>query len=227
MTQRWLNCFVLSSSWNHSFSDGNSPFYFDSKGSEGQTIHEKATVYYDSESKWSASVESGYNWTTQKYEDIIYQSLINPISEARWTNRFRFNNDTHRFVDLIGDLALSYLGTNTWTLSYAKDLTTGQLTRGQSSLAMVLNPENSDENIWTVKLTHEYDPNQRNFLLRTWEVQKALHCRKLTVSWNEVRKEWKFFYEINAFPDQPFGVSNAQATGLKLEGFLGKALKLE
>ncbi len=231
MSQTWFGVFRNQADWMRSFSEGNSPFYMDTRGGEAHRLNEKASLYYDNPDRWALSLVTGFNWLSQKWDDIIYESLIQPHGDLRYTNRVKYSIENKQFVDWVAQLHLHWLQYNSWDFSYTRNLQTGELQRGQSEIGIRLTGFDDhweqDGEAVTLKLQHEYDSRSQTFMLRTWELEKGLHCRKLRFSWNELRKEWKFFYEINAFPDQPFGLSNSETQGLKLEGFLGQAVKLE
>jgi len=80
---------------------------------------------------------------------------------------------------------------------------------------------------WTIKLEGSYDFEDAEYDEANFSIEKMLHCRKITFSYDYVEEEIAFKYQILSFPDHAFGIKREKGQVSFGDGNLGGVLDEE
>ncbi|NQY73805.1 MAG: LPS-assembly protein LptD [Candidatus Margulisbacteria bacterium] len=218
----WFGFWNTDISYLNQNGDGNSPFFFDGRSVQTETIKEKITFYLVSPETYRWSHETGWDWTQQKRMDYQTELNIQPSSKYRFNLRsgVRFNDDVstkkEEFLNLIANIGIRPSNRFSVTLEGAYDLNIGKLQNMYNQLKWRVG--DSWESRWDIESTFVYDVNIDGIRLDKLELIKDLHRRKLTLTYNFRREEYTFLYTLNAFPKDQFGLSTNENESIKLKG---------
>ncbi len=199
--------------YDRSLGEGNSPFYFDSKGYYYNTL--KDTITLSKGSEHSFSVEGGYNYATNKYFDLLLRYSSRPASGISFDSASGFDVENGRWRDLSTVVGLAAAWGMKESISHTMDLNNGR-TKYASNL-LELEAGDRWENRFSLRLGHTFDPVTGSFIMQDAELVKDLHCWEAKYSWSEFRREWRLTFTLKAYPDMPIGYSSGNG-GFFVEG---------
>ncbi|AGB42306.1 hypothetical protein Halha_2432 [Halobacteroides halobius DSM 5150] len=101
------------------------------------------------------------------------------------------------------------------------DLNTGQLKRWDNSLELKLGPSDWQ---WQISLNSSYDQLEQKFREANLTLEKMLHKRKLSLSYDHLQGEVWFQYQLLAFPNSGVKVGSNDNEGMLFGGELGRLL---
>lgn len=193
--------------------DGNSPFFFDKLGASYHDIKERLTFY--KEDKFSWWFESGRNWQTATWFDLMSSLLIAPDKAWRLTVDGGWDIENHKYRDLISRLTLapqSYFGCS---LAVTQDLNAGEIRQGSAYYDIYFLEK--EPNQLHLNFSQVYDTDKKEIRLQDVAIVKDLHCWEMKFNYSDYRKEYSFIFSVKAMPDEPFGFGSGR--GFYFEGF--------
>lgn len=173
---------------------GSTPFLFDrQRATEDLSVR---LSYNDS--KWQASLSSGYNFKTNKYGTLVLQARYRPTEDWNLNLYSYYNIQEKQLLRVVP------------MVEYKKnDVDLKLATRYRPTDQVV---ERLDARItiplgatWKIGYDSIFEPPKGTFTQGRLSITKDLHCRTLALSWDHVAKRFAVQYTINAFPTLPIG----------------------
>lgn len=203
LNQRIKNDLQLNGTYSRRDVWGSTPFRFDEqKPSENLTVRLTYT-----RPKWRASINSGYNFKTKKFDTLVFQS------NARPNENWNFNFYSYYDLERKGFLRIVPM------VEYKQDEVDLKLGLRFRPIDQIT--ERIDARIaipvgetWHVSYDSIYEPPTGEFTQGIISLTKDLHCRTLSMSYDHVGKRVAFQYTINAFPNLPIGWDSAGGLSL-------------
>ncbi|MFC1559851.1 hypothetical protein ACFLZ2_02900 [Candidatus Margulisiibacteriota bacterium] len=200
--------------YSKGLSEGNSPFYFDNAGSTYDNIGEKLSLYYLD--KVNFTLDTGYNFYTRQWSDIITNLLVTPNRMIRMNVNTGYSIERKLYRNL--DASMTFIPfeglTNTGGLTYNPN--TGELLAANSLVDLVWGETWQEQ--FRFRMGHTYDFATRQYLLREVAFVKNLHCWEMTASYSDYAKEFRVGFTLRAFPNMPIGFA-AGSRGSYFDGF--------
>ncbi len=191
--------FSNNADWGRARVDGNTPFFFESLGSEYNYIKDTITLYYSN--IVTQHISGGYNYMNSTYDDVLTDVSLNLNPVLRLNASTGWSIENQRYRDLVGSATLTpFPGfVNTGSLVY--DMNVGSLLSANSVEDLVIG--DTWENRFHFKMEHSYDFYSGQYRLMNIAVVKDLHCWEATFSYSDYLKEWRFSLSLKAFPSYP------------------------
>ena len=204
--------------YRRSFSEGNSPFFFDSRGNDYHTLKDTITFYQGN--IWQFLIDGGYNYQTQKYFDLVTVFDARPSDRLHLNLSSGYDIENKKYRDLVAIATLvPFLGLTT-DLAGDYDLNQGQLKTASSVLDLEVGERWQEK--WHFKIGHTYDFLTKQYIMRDLMVVKDLHCWEARFTYSDFRKEFRLSFLLKALPSEPVGfVTGSQ--GFLFEGFQQEA----
>ncbi len=80
---------------------------------------------------------------------------------------------------------------------------------------------------WHIELNNIYDNQEKNFDTANIALKKVFHCRSITFSYDYVKEEYSFEYNINLFPDQKIKVGSSEEDSFMFDVGIDELIKEE
>jgi hypothetical protein len=191
--------FRNNADWLRAKVDGNSPFIFETLGSESEYVKDKITLYY--QNKVIFDVSGGYNYQNSTYDDIISNLSIVPNEKLsiNVTGGWSIQSQMYRDLSVGATFAPWPNFVNTGSLVY--DLNTGTI--DSANTLVDLEVGDTWENRWHFKMGNVYDTTTGNLTLTDLAIVKDLHCWEAVFTYNDFLKEYRFGLTLKAFPQFP------------------------
>jgi len=196
------------------YSNGGTPFYFDTIGVNKNLINDTVTLYYLSIISWSTS--SGYNFLTKKYQDISSALYFTPDERLGVTLRGGYSIENQRYTDFSTKTILRPFPKIYAEISSTHDLNYSML-KSASSLFDVEVGETWQQRVH-VRAYSKYDYFTGRYELKDLSIVKDLHCWEAKFTYSAWREEYVFTLMLKAFPSMPVGWASGER-GFFLEGF--------
>jgi len=185
--------------WGRARVDGNTPFLFESLGSQYNYIKDKITLYYIDKVNWDVS--AGYNYQNRTYDDIMSNLRITPNEKIYFNASSGWSVEQLRYRDLVVAVTVTPLPKFVNTASVQYDMNVGQILSANTLVDLEIGE--SWEEKWHFKMGHSYDVMEDRLLLRDLAIVKDLHCWEAVFTYNDFRKEFRFGMTLKAFPEMP------------------------
>lgn len=185
--------------WGRARIGGNTPFFFESLGSQYNYIKDNITLYYST--SVTQHISGGYNYMNSMYDDVLTDVSVNlnPLLYVSVATGWSIENQRYR--DLVGSATLTPFPNFINTGSLVYDMNVGKLMSANSVVDLVWG------DVWEerfhFKMEHSYDFNSDLYILRNIAIVKDLHCWEATFSYSDYMKEWRFGMSLKAFPSYP------------------------
>jgi hypothetical protein len=193
--------------------DGNTPFFFDRLGTRYHNVREELTLYYADKFNWKT--DSGFNWQTGKWFDVMTNVLVKPNKKLWWNVRTGWDLENTQYKDLVNTLKLYPLSAFSVEFSSVSDMNIGELKSG--SILYDIYFLEGQANQWRLKFSQIYEPSSKQFKVRDIMIEKDLHCWVMRYTYSDYRKEFSLSFSLKALPDEPVGISSGR--GFYYEGF--------
>ncbi|MFC1478251.1 hypothetical protein ACFL57_02195 [Candidatus Margulisiibacteriota bacterium] len=202
--------------FNSKFSNGQSPFYFDTKGNRMKRITDGLRFFQGSLWRWS--LNGGYNFLTETYDDLGTELAIKPHSNAsyRFRTGYSLETDRDKFKDLVTSVTLAHSDRTKLKLNNSYDLNRGILKSASSELCVGIGRESYWEGMWDFKVRHSYEAVNKRYVLRYLEITKDLHCWKGKFSYDHYREEYLMIFTLKAWDKKPLRIYGGRE-GFKME----------
>ena len=201
--------------WGRTRVDGNTPFFFETLGSQSNYIKDNITLYYMNTLSWDIS--GGYNYLNSTYDDVRTILRVTPDERLSVQSDTGWSIENQRYLDL--NISASFTPwpkfTNTGGIAY--DLNVGRILSANS--VMDLEIGDTWEDRWHFKVGHTYDPETDLYLIRDVAIVKDLHCWEAVFTYNDYRKEFRFGMTLKAFPSFPISYVSGDS-GSYFDGFM-------
>jgi len=206
--------FSNSARYKRSYSEGNTPFFFDIVGVNQENVSDTVTLYYQDKIRWVTSC--GYNFRSDLYNDLITTLTVKPDPrlEGSASTGYDINNSIYR--DLVLRAFVSPWEKISWTWDSVHDINNNLFKSANSRIAAEIGEDWRYK--FKVEFRHSYDYFTGGFILRDLTFVKDLHCWETRFVYSDWRKEWRLSFTLKAFPEQPVGWG-AGERGYFLEGF--------
>ncbi|MFH1389431.1 MAG: hypothetical protein ABIH56_01685 [Candidatus Margulisiibacteriota bacterium] len=205
--------FRNSLNYRKGITDGNSPFFFDKLGSNYHDIRDRLTFYREDKLSWW--FESGRNWQTATWFDLMSGLMVSPDKRWRLTVDGGWDIENHRYRDLLSRLSLnpySYFGCS---LAVSQDLNAGEIRQGSAYYDIYFLEK--EPNQLHLSFSQVYDTAKKEIRLQDVAIVKDLHCWEMRFNYSDYRKEYSFVFSVKVIPDEPFGFGSGR--GFYFEGF--------
>ncbi|MFH1429404.1 MAG: hypothetical protein ABIH39_06640 [Candidatus Margulisiibacteriota bacterium] len=202
--------------FNSKYSCGQSPFYFDTKGNLMKRITDGMSLY-DGD-LWRYSLNGGYNFLTETYDDLGTELTIKPHSNAsyRFRTGYSLEADRDKFKDLVTSVILAHSERTKLKLDNSYDLNEGVLKSASSELCVGIGRESYWEGMWDICFRHSYEAVNKRYMLRYFEITKDLHCWKCKFSYDHYREEYLLIFTLKAWDNKPLRLYGGRE-GFKME----------
>jgi len=191
--------FRNNTDWGKAKVDGNTPFFFESLGSQYEYISDKITLYYQNKVSWDIS--AGYNYMNSTYNDVITNLLVTPDEKITYRTTTGWSIENQRFRDMVNSVTVRPFPKFTNTASIVYDLNTGTLLSANSLVDLEIGETWQDR--WHFKMGNSYDVFMDRYMLRDLAIVKDLHCWEAVFTYNDYLKEFRFGMTLKAFPQFP------------------------
>ena len=191
--------FRNNTDWAKAKVDGNTPFFFESLGSQYEYINDKISLYYLN--MVSFDMSSGYNYQNETYNDIVDNLLITPNEKLSFRVSSGWSVENCRYRDLVTSVTVTPFPKFVNTANIVYDMNSGALISANSLVDLEIG--DTWENRWHFKMGHSYDFTTDMYMLRDLAVVKDLHCWEATFTYNDYLKEFRFGITLKAFPQFP------------------------
>ena len=191
--------FRNSADWGMAKVNGNSPFVFETLGSEFNRVSDKITLYY--QNKVSFDVSGGYNYQNSTYDDVITNLSIVPNEKLSLNMSGGWSVQNQIYRDLSAGITVSPWPTFVNTANIVYDLNSGTI--NSANTLVDLEVGDTWENRWHFKMGHVYDPTTGTMTLTDLAIVKDLHCWEAIFTYNDFLKEYRFGLTLKAFPQFP------------------------
>jgi len=202
--------------YTRGYQEGNSPFFFDSRGDSFHSLKDTMVFYKGSDHR--LTFDGGYNYATGKYYDLLVNYDSNPSRSLHLNLGSGYDIENKRWRDLVSIVALAPSDGLRDDLSHTYDLNTGQTKSATNLLSWQLG--DTWQSRWSVKIGHTYDYARGAIILQEAAVVKDLHCWEMAFSWSDFRKESRVTFTLKAFPERPIGFTSGN-NGFFIEGMSG------
>jgi lipopolysaccharide assembly outer membrane protein LptD (OstA) len=198
--------------------NGNTPFYFDERNQlERNELRETILFYLKSDQKYALSYSSGYNWVVDYQLDNQYQLIIKPnaVFSGLFTTQYRIKQK--KYTPLVSriDIQPSERFSTKFQINY--DLNEGKMTNLNHTISGSTSQMWEKRWLFDLYFIHSPDTNQ-NYQLQTLSLTKDLHERKLTLMYNRVMEEFRFQFTLNAFAENPLGITTNKYESFRFDG---------
>jgi len=202
--------------YQDTFYRGDSPFYFDKRGNKAKTLSEYMCFFQAG--LWEWKINTGYNFLTEKYNDIITNLTITPYKGMKYSfsTGYILEQDTDKFRDFIADIHLNPSENYEIKLNAKHNFNTGQLKDASSLVDFSIGEDSTWENKWRFVFQHYYDNVKKRFELRTLEIVKDLHCWNASFRYDEFKKEYLLVFTLKAWDEVPLKFKSSEE-GFKFE----------
>lgn len=198
--------FRNNTDWGRARVDGNTPFFFESLGSQYNYISDKITLYYLN--KISFDISAGYNYMNSTYNDIMGNLLITPNEQLSFRASSGWSVESLRYRDLVLSATVTPFPKFTNTAGVVYDMNSGTLISANSLVDLEIG--DTWENRWHFKMGHTYDASLDRYMLRDLAIVKDLHCWEAVFSYNDYLKEYRFGLTLKAFPQFPLSYVSSE-----------------
>ena len=212
-TRLW-GFFKNSLGYESGYSNGGTPFYFDTIGVNKNLLKETITLYYLSLINWSTS--SGYNFLTKKYLDIASTLRYIPDQRLSVTLRGGWDIENQRYKDFSTKTVLRPWPRILAEIESTHDLNQSMLKSASTRFDVELG-ETWEQRVH-IRAYSKYDYYTGRFELRDLSVIKDLHCWEAKFTYSSWRQEYIVTLMLKAFPSMPVGWASGER-GFFLEGF--------
>ena len=231
LATKQLNFIKHETSWNRRFSNGNSPFFFETKGQESNTLKDKLKFFFRDEKRYFLSFDTGYNFMNYKFDHLKMELNIQPYIRYGFYRKKRLNPfhlnfktaydfENNKWLDFIGRIKITPHRYFDGSINFTYDLDRNELERAGSVFNFQLG-WGDWKYIWNFKVRHAWDFQDKKYRFEDFIVTKDFHCQKLSVGYNRLRKEYKLTFVVKAFPGMPLGFATGKE-GFQFEGFMRK-----
>ena len=173
--------------------------------------------------KSNFKLTTGYDFLEQEYDDLTASLDYNFNQHYKSKITTNYNLNQSKFADFESSLTVDYDNFEYNTLAEL-DLNTGRPLSWKNSLDWMFG---RDEWEWHIKAETNYDYEKEKFTTGALNVEKKLHCRKLVVSYDHVKEEVWFQYQILAFPQAKANIGAKEGEGILFGGELGRLIDEE
>ncbi|WP_408955164.1 LptA/OstA family protein [Natroniella sp. ANB-PHB2] len=161
-------------------------------------------------------VTTGYDFLTERYDDLE-QSLNYQFSkEYQLENILSYDLNKGKFKQFATTFKMEKDNLDYQT-GLRLDLNDLEMIRWDNSLDWTTGQ-------WNIKLNSSYDQPNGRFITANLAVEKDLHCRKLTLSYDHLDQEVWLQYQITAFPEQELKFGSSEGEGMLFDTDLGGLL---
>lgn len=228
---QFLSFIKTTTSYNSAYSplENNSPFYeFDrSLQSEANSIRQKITLYYKSESAYRWDNEAGYNYINDEWNDYRTTLFIQPtqnyslhINTGKRIDPdpgFEYNTrwDDLRVTNKVQNIGNHFNLTHYISIDLNKYIDDHYTYIQNSYVDWNFYLGQNPDYRWEVGVKQYYNTRNQNettpFELRRYElrslyIMKREHRRTLEMSYTRSTEQWDIVYTILAFPDDPIEI---------------------
>jgi hypothetical protein len=204
-TDQW-GFFRNNTDWGRARVDGNTPFFFESLGSQYNYISDKITMYYLN--MLSFDISAGYNYQNSTYNDILSNLLITPNEKLSLRVTGGWSVEQLRYRDLETSVTVTPFPRFVNTASIVYDINSGQILSANSLMDLEIG--DTWENSWHFKMGHTYDTTTGTYMLRDLAIVKDLHCWEAVFTYNDYMKEFRFGMTLKAFPQFPISYVSSE-----------------
>ncbi len=159
------------------------------------------------------SVDTGYDFLTEEYD--MLSSRLNYYFAQYYNLGFQFNYD------------LNFLEHNSFDTSFEIDydtlyyLTELEIDLEHSEINQWNNEFEWEIDTWDFAAQLDYDFSKEEFDTAQLKIVRDLHCRGISLSYDYLRQETLFTYEIYAFPDSKTEIAHSDDDGISFDTEVG------
>jgi lipopolysaccharide export system protein LptA len=191
--------FRNSAGWGMAKVKGNSPFVFETLGSESEYVNDKITLYY--QNKVTFDISGGYNYLNSTYDDVISNLSVVPNEKLSFNMSGGWSIQNQMYRDLSAGMTVSPWPKFVNTANIVYNLNSGAV--NSANTLVDLEVGDTWQNRWHFKMGHVYDPSTDTLILTDLAIVKDLHCWEAVFTYNDFLKEYKFGLTLKAFPQFP------------------------
>lgn len=158
---------------------------------------------------FTASIRTGYNFELERFDSLVQQvSWNNYNAGLNLSATMYYNLNTKQFGNLV--TMFNYRPHERFNIRLGSryQLNNQRFERVDSQLSFDLTEKIA------VKYDMIYDMIKQKFTRGELTVTIDLHCRELSLAYNQVREEFRVKYSLNAFPKLPLGFSSTDGISL-------------
>jgi len=193
--------------------EGNTPFYFDSAGYFYNYLRNTAVFYNGVQHRFT--IDGGYNYQTNKYFDLLLNYRFKPDEKTSFSFDTGYDIENKQWKDLVSVASVALSNNFLDLFSHTYDLRMGRTKAATNMMQFEIG--NTWQEKWAFKLSHLYDLSKDAIILQDAEIIKDLHCWEARFTWSQLRREYKFYFSLKAFPNMPFGFGTGDS-GIFFEG---------
>jgi hypothetical protein len=193
--------------WGRARVDGNTPFVFESLGSQHNYIKDAISLYYMSYLTWNIS--GGYNYMNSTYNDVLTNMEIRPSDQLMINTSTGWSIENQRYLDWVTGVTFVPYPKFTNTASITYDMNYGRLLSANSEVDLEYGDTWQER--FHFKMRHFYDFYTDTYMLQDIAITKDLHCWEAYLSWSQYLSELRFGMTLKAFPEYPFSYITSPA----------------
>jgi LPS-assembly protein len=167
------------------------------------------------------SLTTGYDLQDQLYDDLVSSLTYEFNSHYRLEADTTYDLNNKEFDEEFTTSLRTTYNDFKYTTKTQLDLNTGQLKRWNNNLTW---RTGEDKQRLRLNLNTSYDYQQERFRTANLQLEKELHCRKIIVSYDHVKEETWFEYQIMAFPQNGLSFGAQRGEGLQMGGEVGETI---
>jgi LPS-assembly protein len=191
--------FRNNADWGRARVAGNTPFFFESLGSQYNYIKDRITLYHQNIVTWT--IDGGYNYMNSTYDDVMTGLSVTPNEKLRFSVNTGWSIENQRYRDLVTAVTVTPFPKFVNTASLVYDMNVGKLMSANSIMDLEIGDTWEDR--WHFKMGHSYDLFMDRYMLRDLAIVKDLHCWEAVFTYNDYLKEYRFGMSLKAFPEYP------------------------
>ncbi len=182
---------------------GETPFSFDRQREQNllttQLSYNRAPI--------SASLRSGFDYLTELYQNVTGQIRVR---QGDWNANVsaNYNLNTQTPGNMVGIVSYQPNAATTMKLGTRYKLADKQWDRIDGQLSFDLT------DTWAISYNAIYLPQTQRWRQGQVTLTLDLHCRELSIRYDQVRQEVFFQYTLNAFPSLPLRFSSTEGVSL-------------
>jgi lipopolysaccharide export system protein LptA len=207
------SCFRNNLNLRQAYTEGNTPFFFDSLNTQYHDITEQMTFYYLDKFNWDIS--GGHNWQTNKYYNVMTDLTLKPTARWRLHVNTGWDIEDTRYLNIVVGVGFNPSEIYGLDFNMTQDLNGAGL-QYASALHDLYVLKGAD-NEMHLRVSQIFDPAAKGFRIGDIMIVKQLHCWDMSFSYSDYRKDFSFVFSLKALPGEPAGFSST--SGFSFQGF--------
>jgi hypothetical protein len=207
------SCFRNSLNLRQAYTEGNTPFFFDTLGTAYHDLTEQMTFYYLDKFNWTFS--GGHNWLTNQYYDMLTDLTLKPNQYWRLHANTGWDLQNTIYKNLVVGASLIPSDLYALDLNFTQDMNGAGL-QYASALHDFYILKGAD-NETHLRFSQVYDAAAKGFRIGDIMIVKQLHCWEMNFNYSDYQKNFSFTFSLKALPGEPAGFSSTG--GFSFQGF--------